>query len=61
MSVDPFLVFVAPDDNGLPGLPLVFETDGLQGVNYHRNVWQDSPHRRERLFSGCYPDVYSPE
>lgn len=39
MSDDPFLVIVAPDDNGSPGKPLVFLTDGLQGVNYHRNVW----------------------
>ncbi len=39
MSDDPFLVIVAPDENGQPGLPRVFESDGLQGINYHRNVW----------------------
>ena len=39
MSSDPFLVIVAPDNDGSPGKPRVFMTDGLQGVNYHRNVW----------------------
>ena len=39
MSDDPFLVIVAPDNNGSPGKPRVFLTDGLQGVNYHRTVW----------------------
>lgn len=39
MSRDPFLVIVAPDEEGRPGKPRVFMTDGLQGVNYHRNVW----------------------
>ncbi|MGQ7844295.1 ureidoglycolate lyase [Granulosicoccus sp. 3-233] len=39
MSSDPFLVIVAPDNDGKPGKPRVFLTDGLQGVNYHRNVW----------------------
>ncbi len=39
MSRDPFLVIVAPDEQGRPGKPRVFMTDGLQGVNYHRNVW----------------------
>lgn len=39
MSSDPFLVIVAADEDGRPGTPLVFLTDGLQGVNYHRNVW----------------------
>lgn len=39
MSSDPFLVIVAPDVDGSPGLPQVFLTNGLQGVNYHRNVW----------------------
>lgn len=52
MSDDPFLVIVAPDDNGQPGLPRVFETDGLQGVNYHRNVWHGvlTPIRGNGLF-----------
>lgn len=39
MSSDPFLVIVAPDNDGCPGLPRVFMSDGLQGVNYHRNTW----------------------
>ena len=39
MSSDPFLVIVAPDDNGRPGTPVGFRTSGRQGVNYHRNVW----------------------
>jgi len=36
---DPFLVVVAPDENGKPGRPLAFVTDGHQGVQYGRNVW----------------------
>ncbi|MBR3369972.1 MAG: ureidoglycolate lyase [Rhodobacteraceae bacterium] len=39
MHTDPFLVIVAPDDNGCPGAPLAFETDGAQGINFHRNIW----------------------
>ncbi|ASJ72573.1 ureidoglycolate lyase [Granulosicoccus antarcticus] len=53
MSDDPFLVIVAPDNDGKPGLPQVFETDGLQGVNYHRNVWHGvlTPIRGNGLFT----------
>ncbi len=53
MSDDPFLVIVALDENGQPGLPRVFETDGLQGVNYHRNVWHGvlTPIRGNGLFT----------
>ena len=53
MSDDPFLVIVASDDNGQPGIPRVFETDGLQGVNYHRNVWHGvlTPIRGNGLFT----------
>ena len=53
MSDDPFLVIVAPDADGQPGLPRVFETDGLQGVNYHRNVWHGvlTPIRGNGLFT----------
>jgi len=36
---DPFLVIVAPDDNGTPGTPLAFLTTPGQGVNYRRNTW----------------------
>lgn len=39
MTPDPFLVVVAPDAGGQPGVPLVFLTAPGQGVNYHRNVW----------------------
>ncbi len=39
MSMDPFVVIVAPDDNGIPGQPIAFVTTAGQGVNYHRNTW----------------------
>jgi ureidoglycolate lyase len=39
MSLDPFLVIVAPDTGGVPGLPRVFLTTPGQGVNYHRGIW----------------------
>ncbi|GAA4229060.1 ureidoglycolate lyase [Sagittula marina] len=39
MSMDGFLVVVAPDAGGRPGAPLAFRTAPGQGVNYHRNVW----------------------
>ncbi|MGY9054725.1 MAG: ureidoglycolate lyase, partial [Alphaproteobacteria bacterium] len=39
MSQNPFLVIVAPDETGIPGLPKAFLTEPGQGVNYHRNVW----------------------
>lgn len=39
MSDDAFLVIVAEDNNGVPGLPQAFITSGQQGVNYHRNIW----------------------
>jgi len=39
LSADPFLVIVAPDDGGRPGLPRAFLTVPGQGVNYHRGVW----------------------
>jgi ureidoglycolate lyase len=35
----PWLVVVAPDDNGSPGVPRAFLAHGRQGVNYHANVW----------------------
>ena len=39
----PWLVAVAHDENGVPGLPLVFRVEpgggGFRGVNYRRNVW----------------------
>lgn len=39
MSEHPFLVIVAPDDGGKPGVPLALETRPGQGVNYHRGIW----------------------
>lgn len=39
MSEHPFLVIVAPDENGRPGTPLAFLTAPGQGVNYHRGTW----------------------
>lgn len=36
---DPFLVVVAPDENGVPGRPLAFLTRPGQGVNYHQGTW----------------------
>ncbi|MEL7090551.1 MAG: ureidoglycolate lyase [Pseudomonadota bacterium] len=39
MSMDPFLVIVAPDDGGAPGTPLAFETAPGQAVNFHRGTW----------------------
>ncbi|QND52264.1 ureidoglycolate lyase [Phyllobacterium sp. 628] len=35
----PFLVVVAEDDAGRPGMPVAFLAWGHQGVNYGRNVW----------------------
>ncbi len=35
----PWLVVVAPDDNGRPGPPKAFLASGHQGVNYHANIW----------------------
>ena len=39
LSEHPFLVIVAPDDEGRPGAPRAFRTAPGQGVNYHRGVW----------------------
>ena len=39
MSQDPFLVIVAPDVGGAPGVPLAFVTAAGQGVNYRRGSW----------------------
>ena len=35
----PFLVVVAEDDGGKPGMPIAFLCQGNQGVNYARNAW----------------------
>jgi ureidoglycolate lyase len=39
LSPDPFLVIVAPDDDGRPGAPLAFLTAPHQGINLLRNTW----------------------
>lgn len=39
MSLDPFLVIVAPDEGGRPGRPLAFLTAPGQAVNFHRGTW----------------------
>ncbi len=39
MSLQPFLVIVAPDAGGRPGAPVAFLTGPGQGVNYHRGTW----------------------
>lgn len=39
MSLQPFLVIVAPDEGGSPGTPLAFLTAPGQGINLHRGTW----------------------
>lgn len=39
MTWTSFLVIVAPDDGGRPGLPQAFLTAPGQGINLHRGVW----------------------
>ena len=39
MAADPFLVVVAPDEDGRPGRPRAFLTRPGQGVNYLRGAW----------------------
>lgn len=39
MSEHGFLVIVAPDEDGRPGLPLAFETRPGQAINFHRGTW----------------------
>ena len=39
LSPQPFLVIVALDDGGKPGVPRAFRTNGAQGVNYPINTW----------------------
>ena len=39
MTADPFLVIVAPDLGGTPGLPRAFVTTGAQAINLHRGTW----------------------
>jgi ureidoglycolate lyase len=39
LSNRPFLVIVAPDENGTPGRPRAFLTAPGQGINYAINTW----------------------
>lgn len=39
MSMNPFLIVVAKDADGKPGVPEVFVSAAGQGINFHRNVW----------------------
>lgn len=39
MSLQPFLVVVAPDGGGQPGTPLAFLTAQGQAINLHRGTW----------------------
>jgi ureidoglycolate lyase len=39
LGADPFLVIVAPDQDGRPGTPLALRTAAGQGINLHRNTW----------------------
>ena len=39
LSDKPFVVVVAPDEDGTPGQPIAFKTAPGQGVNYHRKTW----------------------
>ncbi|MHA7887961.1 MULTISPECIES: ureidoglycolate lyase [Roseicyclus] len=39
MSYDPFLVIVAPDEDGTPGRPRAFRSTAGQGINIARNTW----------------------
>ena len=39
LQSNPYLVIVAPDENGKPGTPIAFITEERQGVSYNRNVW----------------------
>ena len=52
MSADPYLVIVAPDEDGRPGAPRAFLAGPGQGVNYLRNAWHGvlTPLRRPASF-----------
>ncbi|WP_375229700.1 ureidoglycolate lyase [Roseobacter sp. S98] len=39
MTSNPFLVIVAPDENGRPGTPSAFLTAPHQGVNFYAGTW----------------------
>ena len=58
MSLEPFLVVVAPDDGGRPDRPRAFITRPGQGVNYRRAVWHGvlAPLGPVRAVRGHRPD-----
>lgn len=39
MTQEPFLVIVAPDRGGAPGIPVAFRVGSGVGVNFHRGTW----------------------
>lgn len=39
MTEHPFLVIVAPDLDGKPGVPRAFKTQAHQGINFHKGTW----------------------
>ena len=39
MSMDGFLIVVAPDNKGQPGQPRAFLSAPGQGINFHRGTW----------------------
>ena len=39
MHEHPFLVIVAPDSGGRPGVPLAFLTQPGQAISFHRGTW----------------------
>ena len=53
MSLDAFMVVVAPDRHGCPGVPRVFLTHPGQGVNYHKGTWHGvlTPLKEPGLFT----------
>jgi len=53
MSIDPFLVIVAEDDDGRPVRPRAWLSNGRQGINYHRGTWHGvlTPLSRPALFA----------
>ena len=39
MSMDPFLIIVAPDAGGKPAEPVAFVSSAGQAINFHRGTW----------------------
>ncbi|MEE9428839.1 MAG: ureidoglycolate lyase [Paracoccaceae bacterium] len=53
LSQNPFLVVVAPDNDGTPGAPMAFLTAPGQAINFHRGIWHGvfSPLAEPGLFA----------